>query len=169
MYKSSFESFEPRRLFSVFTQDLNYHPAGPFDACRRTSLSPRSARGRFLLATGTEDGPAGVCDGPNPITVISRVMADGSLDPTFGKKGQLAFDGSGQNVVFTGSRKFCSPKKPMRATTRDRSSPIPSTANPTSPSAAATGRRKSRSCRRTSTVGSTPRGRSSTSTTMAAC
>ena len=33
-------------------------------------------------------------------------MADGSLDPTFGKKGQLVFDESGQNVVFTGSRIF---------------------------------------------------------------
>ena len=102
MYKSSFESFEPRRLFSVFTQDLNYHPAGPFDAPSNIFITPVS-KGRFLLA-GTEDGPAGDRDGPNPITVISHVMADGSLDPTFGKKGQLAFDESGQNVVFTGSR-----------------------------------------------------------------
>ena len=45
----------------------------------------------------------------------------------------------------------------MRARTRSIS-PIPwRTGNPTSPSAAPMGRRKSRSCRRTSTVGSTPR------------
>ena len=70
--------------FPFFTQDLNYHPAGPFDAPSNIFITPVS-KGRFLLA-GTEDGPAGDRDGPNPITVISRVMADGSLDQTVAEK-----------------------------------------------------------------------------------